>query len=445
MPATLEPPIASPPSPTPKPVPAPKPAPAPSPAQPKPAKIDPPDLNPLPAAEAPKLKPWERMDAELGKLAGKEDERPPIEQKAPEPKPDDDEGTPEPEAKAEEPKPEQTEIEKRIANEKRDRKIKAWPLVEEYRKLALKLEQENIELKNRTPSEPPDLKPLNENLTRTTEKLTAAEQRLKEVEEELKYTAYERSGEFKEQYVKPYEDAWARAIRDLKGLQVTLADGQTREIAWQDVQALANMEPDVRRKTIKEQFPDDVQEVTGHVKSIRELADKQREALDTFRKSGDERARAKVEASQKQLQQMSTQVVQAWTTANQEAPKHEKYGKYFAEVEGDEEGNSLLKKGFEKADAAFSANPLDPNLTPDQRAEIVRRQAAQRNRSAAFSRLVHMVEKREARIAELEAKLKEFEASEPGQGNGKPAVEQQAVKPMDRLLSGLDSFARPTI
>ncbi len=386
------------------------------------------------------------MNAEIEKLAGKEDALP---QPKTESKPTTEEDEPQGEQPETEPpqeiEPEATEIQKQIAEEKRDRKVKAWPLVDKWRNRALQLEKEVLDMKSKPTPESPDIKPLNERLTHTTEALTKAEARLKELDEELKFTAYEKSDEFKTSYVKPYEDAWTKALHDLKGLQVTLSDGAQREIGWQDVQALANMEPDVRRRTIKEQFPDDVQEVTGHVKSIRDLADKQKQALEDARKNGETHSKQKLEGSQRQLQQMTTEIVQAWTAANSEAPKHERHGKYFAPVDSDQEGNELLKKGYEKADAAFAANPLDPKLSPEQRAEIVKRQAAQRNRSAAYSRLVHWVEKRDARIAELESKLKEYEDSEPGPGNGKPDTTAVPKKASARLFESLESMARPGV
>lgn len=387
------------------------------------------------------------MDAELDKLAGKTDV-PSI--KTPDKPTVDEDGEElpqvEPEAQAEpekdELKPDASELEKQISQEKRDRKAKAWPLVDKWRKIALETEKQLVELKSKPAAESPDVKPLNEKLTSATQELETVRKQLQEAHEELKHVAYERSPDFKDQYIKPYEEAWTRAITDLKGLQVTLADGTNREIAWQDVQALANMEPDVRRKTIKEQFPDDVQEVTGHVKSIRELADKQKQALETFRKEGDTRAQQKVQTSQKMVEALTSEVVKAWTAANAEAPKHEKYGKYFSPIEGDDEGNTLLDNGYKRADEAFSSNPLDPRLTPQQRAEIVRKQAAQRNRSAAFSRLVRMNEKKDTEIAELKAKLEEFSGSEPGNGNGKPAVDQTPARPMDRFMGAIDRLAR---
>jgi hypothetical protein len=85
-------------------------------------------------------------------------------------------------------------------------------------------------------------------------------------------------------------------------------------------------------------------------------------------------------------------------------------------VEGDEEANTRLKKGFEIADKAFSVNPLDPKLTPDQRQQIVQLHSAVRNRAAAFGRLVYQLEKSDATIAELKAALDKFKEAQPGAG-----------------------------
>ena len=63
-------------------------------------------------------------------------------------------------------------------------------------------------------------------------------------------------------------------------------------------------------------------------------------------------------------------------------------------------------------------NPLNPNLTPEQRLEAVRKQTALWHRAAAFGRLTHQNQKLQSELAALKAKLKEFESVEPGKGEG---------------------------
>lgn len=448
MPEVLDAPPAAPPKPAPPPAP---PAPAPPKPAPKPVASIPtpvPDVPPKSEVK-PLLRPQPKMDemfGELGKISkpeGFQESDRPAEPKAPEPEPAEEE-VPAEEAKVEELKEDATPLEKLIAEQKADRKAKAWPLVKEWRNHAVDLEKQLISAQKELSeirSKAPDASTNNGAHEKLTQELDTIRKQLQEKEDELKYTAYERSDEYKTEYVKPYEEAWTRALSDLKGLQVTMPDGQAREIAWQDVQALANMEPDVRRKTIKEQFPDDVQEVTGHVKAIRELADKQKHALEKFRKEGDTRSQQKMEAETVAQRTRATEVLQAWNQANTEATKHEKYGKYFSPIEGDAEGNALLEAGYKKADEAFSSNPLDPKLSSEQRSELVRKQAAQRNRSAAFSRLVYMNQKLEKQVAELTKQLGEFQESEPGAGEGKPAVEQRSGSAMDRIMADIGALA----
>ena len=96
-------------------------------------------------------------------------------------------------------------------------------------------------------------------------------------------------------------------------------------------------------------------------------------------------------------------------------------------MEGDEEANTRLKKGFEIADRAFSVNPLDPKLTPEQRQEVVRLHSAVRNRAAAFGKLVYQNEKLAAKAAELEAELAKYKNAQPGAGE--PHGQQAATGP----------------
>lgn len=85
-----------------------------------------------------------------------------------------------------------------------------------------------------------------------------------------------------------------------------------------------------------------------------------------------------------------------------------KYPKWFAPDETDPQGNDILKKGYEYADTVFSPNGAQ--LTPEQKAgrlAVIRAKAANHDRLAAKNKSFA------ARIAELEAKLAEFEKSEP--------------------------------
>ncbi len=113
------------------------------------------------------------------------------------------------------------------------------------------------------------------------------------------------------------------------------------------------------------------------------------------------------------------------------------------ENHGDEEGNASLEKGYKIVDEAFAINPLDPKLTSEQRAAAVKKHAVVRNRAAAFGRLTLQVKSKDARIAELEAKLKELEDTIPDvNGGGKPAAEGQPTNVREAVFDAFRKRAK---
>lgn len=257
--------------------------------------------------------------------------------------------------------------------------------------------------------------------------LEAREKRLNELEEEIKYVNYSKSKEFQEKYQQPYKAAWDRAMGELGELtiQETNPDGdpigEARQVNPNDILELVNMPLGKAMEAAKAKFGDLAQEVMAHRKEIRKLADEQGTALENAKKAGGEREKAMTEKQQKEYGEMSEVIKGTWTKANEEVTADPKYSPFFTPRDGDEQGNQRLAKGYEMADRAFSENPTAPGLTPEQRASIVKRHAAVRNRSAAFGRLVYDLGVKEAKISELQKLVDEYKGSEPNRdGSKKP-------------------------
>lgn len=285
-------------------------------------------------------------------------------------------------------------------------KINPWKLLDEYKEARKKAEAEVAELRKLVPNE----KDRRDEL----ERLKQYEARAKELEEEIRYVNYTKHPEFQEKYQKPYEKAWATAMEDLKELTVTDPEtDETRPIQPQDILDLVNMPLGKARELANTVFGDFADDVMAHRKEIRSLFDRQAEALNEVKKAGDIRDRERRELFQRQATEFNKFVSEVWKQANEEALKHEQFGKLFQPEEGDDEGNERLKKGFELVDKAFAENPADPNLTTEQRVAVIKRHAAVRNRAAAFGRLRYQNEKLSKRVSDLEAKLKQYESSTP--------------------------------
>jgi hypothetical protein len=140
---------------------------------------------------------------------------------------------------------------------------------------------------------------------------------------------------------------------------------------------------------------------------------------------------------------MSTQIKGIWDKANQDVLANKEHGDLFKPVDGDTDGNARLTKGFELVDKAFSENPHDPNLTPEQRASVVRRHAAVRMRAAAFGRLYAQHQVLLKKVEAMEKELSGYKASVPGTGGRTTTTTPpQQMKAWDSMRARLQKAAQ---
>jgi hypothetical protein len=238
------------------------------------------------------------------------------------------------------------------------------------------------------------------------EKLTAIEKENAALREEIRYVNYRKHPEFAEQYEKPYNEAWAKAVSEVTQLNMEMEDGTFRKATPNDLLALANAPLDQLDDLAQKWFPKSSARVIRHVEKIRDLAEAQDKALENAKKGATDFDQKRIQAMQAQNQAFT----QAYTGANAELVK--KYPKWFAPDESDPAGNELLKKGFEFTDTVFGQNG---NLTPQQKAA---RLAVIRSKAANHDRIASRLKSQTARVAELEAELAKFEQSEPPTDRG---------------------------
>ncbi len=295
------------------------------------------------------------------------------------------------------------------------KKVSPWKMYEAEKKRAADLEARLAEREKQS------LAP--EKLKEVEDRLTAADQRRAELEQEIQFVNFQKSEKFQNEYQKPYEQAWNKAMTDLS--EITVEDpgtGDMRALSGADILELVNLPLREAKALADEKFGDFASEVMGHRKDIRNLFEKQSQAIEEARKNGAEYFKKQQETHQQEFGKVTEEVKKTWAEANQSALSDEKYGVHFKPVEGDAEGNQRLSKGFELADRAFSENPLAPGLTPDQRRAIVQRHAAVRNRCAAFGRTAYQLTQAQKQIADLNAKLATFQKADPETGGSNPAA-----------------------
>lgn len=316
-----------------------------------------------------------------------------------------------------------------------DGKKNPWKLVDEYKARATKAENELLETSKRAIPEA-KWKEMETNLQ-------TLQKRRDELESEIRYHDYSKSTEFQEQYQKPYEAAWQRSMSELGEIPVE-DNGTQRAMNTADLLELVNLPLAKAKVLADEKFGTFSGDVMAARKEIRGLYDKQSAALEQARKDAGEREKQRAESTAKQRQEMSTQMLTEWKSANDEVMANPEHGKYFQPKEGDAEGNQRLAKGFELADRAFSESPGAPNLTPEQRREIVKRHAAVRLRAAAYGRLKGWNAALEKQVVELTTELASYKGSEPAlNGSRETPTGAQPTSARDRMHQELRKKMKP--
>lgn len=248
-------------------------------------------------------------------------------------------------------------------------------------------------------------------------KIEQLQKRNEELENEMRYVDYTKSEEFKKNHLTPYENAWKRATSELSEIQVNV-DGEMRQASTQDLMTLVNLPLGKAREIADQVFGPFADDMMRYRTEIRDLFQKQQEALSEVREKGAAREKERLEQTERMNAERNSHITEVWKAAHDEIAKDQKVSRYVTPIEGDDESNAVLQKGFEFADKAFTVNPLDPSLSKEQRAEAVRMHVALRNRAAAFGRLTAMVSKLEANNKALEAELAKYKSTTPTTGGG---------------------------
>jgi hypothetical protein len=179
--------------------------------------------------------------------------------------------------------------------------------------------------------------------------------------------------------------------------------------------------------------------VLYHREKVMEMNGARSKALDEYRNKGSEQAKLNKEAADKAHGQISTDIEGYWKK-HVDGPQ-ERFKDFSKPVDGDDAGNKLLEQGYARAKEAFSIlNPYDPKLTTQQRERAVSLHGAAYNWMAWGPRLAHQKNQLQSRVKELETKLAEFEASEPGPGSGGKA--KGGAKAPETWEQQLESLAR---
>lgn len=268
------------------------------------------------------------------------------------------------------------------------------------------------------------------------ERVAEREKKIAHLEETVKYSAWERSDEFRDRYDKPFEDAWNSGRAKIASMKITTPEGETRQGTPEDFDRIMSiMDGDEAATAIEEMFgtPAKAASVSLARDKVIEANEKRAMALEDYRKNFTEREKARHEKEQASLAER----VQLWEALNKHAA--ETHPEWFGRKDDDQKWNELLEKGYSRADQVF--NGQTSGMTDK---EVVALHSETRNKAAAFGPLTYMISKLQAEKAELQKVIDDFKASAPGvpEGNGSPVPGPGQGQVKD-IVDGLDDIAKP--
>lgn len=270
------------------------------------------------------------------------------------------------------------------------------------------------------------------------ETLAQREKRLSELEDEIRFVDYTKSNEYKTRYHEPYVAAWQNAVAEISSLTVKNADGTERAATAKDFEALMSIpNSNDALRAAGELFGDPAKAsfALTQMGTVKQHIRTAQQAIHEFRTKGTERIKQQ-EADRERAGQEATK---RWRQTTEEMIDGNP--EIYQPEDGDEEGNTLLTKGFERADAAFGGMITgdDGKKRPPTPEEMITINAEIRNKAAAFDRLQHRYTKNLSRIAELEQQIAEYEKSGPGGGSPpggeRPTDENSFDAAVDRLAA----------
>lgn len=365
-------------------------------------------------------KPAEKPKAPSGKQAKPDSpQKPPVVGSAEKTSPEDS-GTTEPQGKEGETSvPAASKPEPKTAPELR-------AAYEANKKRLAELEKEVTTLKSK-PKEDPDRQAL-------VEALKDREEKLAKLSEELKFASFETTEEYQQQYMKPFNEAFAEGRKRAASRVVNNADGTPRQGTPEDFDAIMRIADDAEaEERAAEMFGSNAFSILSAREKVIEANNRRVNAINEQKSKFWERDKQRAENMAKQrveMEQRRKVMAESFKKLNEETVN--KYPQIFKADDSDAEGKAALEKGFAIADRGFS--PPDKTKPED----MVRIHSAIRNKAGAFDYVYLKLTRTAAKLAEVEAKLAEFEKSVPSGGVDRRGTAASGQMSAEDELDALD-------
>ncbi len=245
-----------------------------------------------------------------------------------------------------------------------------------------------------------------------TEELDQLKRERADDQRRLMLVDYKESNEYKSRFVEPLKSAWKDVDEHITGVKISMPDGSEVDAKREHISTLLQLPYAQAAAKAHEWFgPAMASAIMSDRQALVKIYKESSAAVKEFNEKGQQWRQKQAE----EHEQRSSRVVQEFESARNGLTT--KTPELFTPNEKDAEEKSYFDKGSKLVDAAFKGIGFE-DMDDDRRSvALAKTQAAVAARAAAFGVIVHRYYKQASRIAELEAKIKGFEESEPGSGS----------------------------
>lgn len=333
----------------------------------------------------------------------------------------------EPEKPAEEKK--EGEQPKAEAGKEGDKKPKSHTaiLAEAHEKLKKEYAALREQVSKSKPADDPD-KPI------LAKRVSELESRNKELEETVRYANYELSDEYKKEYVARYDEVAGEATARAMQLKIPNADGTSRNLTKEEFWDIVGIgdENDALEAAV-ELFGEGSAKANAVIERRNEILrefQRGQKAKEEFKSKAAERNKAESEKTAAQRAQEAAHAKETSETfVRMNREREESRPEFNKADDGDEQGENILKLGSALGDLAFGTlSPeqvehlpesvrsvlVNGELPPQERVKL---HSAMRSAMRERPFIALKLNRAQARIAELEKSLSEYEESKPTNGN----------------------------
>ncbi len=251
-------------------------------------------------------------------------------------------------------------------------------------------------------------------------KVKKYEARIQELETGISEVAYERSTEFKQKFVDPWQNTVAAALKFTESLTVTVdADGTTRKATADDFWKVAGLPPSHQAEAAQQLFGVNAVRILNQIDRIQDIKAQSDVALKTHRESSGEKQKQTEESRAKEQRLYED----TRATAMQELRRE--YPQFFDADPNDPEITAQLEAGYDYVDKATE------NMSNMPVADRAAYAAVLRARAAYFPRAVHEIKSLKSEVDSLKAEVAKLRGTDPGNvdDKGVPAAAKKDEVP----------------